>query len=570
MKTWISLLAFCVLAGLLACGEECLASVWIGWLDPPPSWRYEPVPKKITSASPPAKWPVIDWKRPRPDANRVGPTTSYSQYETWARRFAEKRPYTWFEGRPASLRLVITMVYGDDEPGPESRFRSNYYLGCGSQLAVDGRIGEFHFSSDGGGGGGGSAIPAADLKRVNELIPQLPEDGSKLPPEGRRLIVQVNEVGGYRAFVYDLANPPKEVLELVRLCPFPWFRTWLPSFEPAGKWNIAAPKDFGGEAMSLSPDGRFIVTADSHGGVRFWDIDTHKLVREVAVPYGSSADEISLSPDGSFTFLKWAWMYVMDTKTWQCVKILEEPEVGRTQHGLRRPQFIEDGRLLLLETTEPALRFFDAKMWKATERPPEIPSDAVKYILAPEGKAIYVSKDGVVRLWDSTNRAVIAKLDENADIRQVAISPDGSLAAIGTYTEADWQFHIRIWSLEDGRLVRELNPLERETCYALEGLVWSPDSKYILAADNWNRSDTSTQIEVFNIERNRVVGVFRGSGGRLVGLLLSPDGHELMALDRDGKLRFWDFIRAFKEIRAFEKSLGGEELVGLASANARR
>ena len=144
-----------------------------------------------------------------------------------------------------------------------------------TELSVDG-----HFRTYRGTGGGGSRnpIPTAELKRVDELLGKLPDDGGHLPPEGRRLLLQ--GVAGHDLIVrvFDRANAPSEVWELVRLsrCEI---TSWQPTFLPQSE--ISASKFALGGFHCLSADGRQILFSWTDGRLQFWDATTHERLKEI-------------------------------------------------------------------------------------------------------------------------------------------------------------------------------------------------------------------------------------------------------------------------------------------------
>ena len=90
---------------------------------------------------------------------------------------------------------------------------------------------DFFQSFDGSKGSWHPAIPNADQKRLDQLLSRLPDDGARLPPPGRRVVLQVPEGDHSRARVYDLANAPDEVLEILRLSQS-GIRSWAWQFKP--------------------------------------------------------------------------------------------------------------------------------------------------------------------------------------------------------------------------------------------------------------------------------------------------------------------------------------------------
>src|SRR5262249_50748508 len=127
------------------------------------------------------------------------------------------------------LKLVVTVIEGDDQKPPEN---SPFWVSSVStvcyEIATNGNVSGSSSTFMGvKGWGGGRPIPAQDLKRLDELLAVLPEDGSRLPPAGRRLMLQAATNTGSVVRVYDRANTPETVWEILRLCRC-GVRSWSP------------------------------------------------------------------------------------------------------------------------------------------------------------------------------------------------------------------------------------------------------------------------------------------------------------------------------------------------------
>lgn len=232
------------------------------------------------------------------------PSPKQSEYDQFIRYYTGKVEPEWLPGPKGSvdgavvpLKLIITAIEGDQPPvinGVQNLLEMR-----GTRVAANGQVMYFHRNVMGEKGGWDSTIPDADLKRLDKLLLKLPDDGARLPPPGRYLVLQVPEGNRCRARVYDRANAPDEVWKILHLS-LSGMRHWVPQFKsesdldvgdarkPIGSgqggpfWPVA-----GGDAregiLALTPDGQ-LVSATMLGRLRFWDPATRKQVREAPLP----------------------------------------------------------------------------------------------------------------------------------------------------------------------------------------------------------------------------------------------------------------------------------------------
>ncbi len=164
------------------------------------------------------------------------PSPKRSEYDEFIKYHTGKVEPEWFPGPKGSvdgavvpLKLIVTAFEGDQPPvinGLQNLSES----GRGFRVAADGQVEYFRRDGMGEKGGWGSTIPDADLKRLDKLLLKLPDDGARLPPPGRYLVLQVPEGNHCRARVYDRANAPDEVWEILHLSRS-GIGQWVPAFK---------------------------------------------------------------------------------------------------------------------------------------------------------------------------------------------------------------------------------------------------------------------------------------------------------------------------------------------------
>jgi hypothetical protein len=84
-------------------------------------------------------------------------------------------------------------------------------------LSTKGTVSFFRFTSMAVQGGGPGTLPVEDFRKLQAVIAHLPDDHSQLPPPGHRIVLQVAKRSKVLARVYDRANMPDSVLEILRL-----------------------------------------------------------------------------------------------------------------------------------------------------------------------------------------------------------------------------------------------------------------------------------------------------------------------------------------------------------------
>jgi len=475
------------------------------------------------------------------------PATGATEYELWISAVTNKA-FTSF--RPLfdadkPLKLRITAVEGDENVSTDIAG----LLGSSRRIQEDTLVtstgyvnGYTHTSMGTKGGGGGKPLSEELLTQLDALLLKLPDDGGRLPPPNRRLLLQFATGGATTTRVYDRANAPDVVWEILRLCQCP-NGCYALDFKAASEIDARGFEP--GGFLRLAPDGKQILFTGRNQPLQFWEPVTHELLREVR---GLGGDGIAFSPDGIRVVVIHDYdLLLVDPKTWAFRK---------TQLRSSFMRFTPDGLHLLLNSPDRDLRVVDATTWQLADPLPEIPPDAVCYLPAPGNKrAVAQLKSGAVVLWDVAARRVIAELNPHARLLDMAFSPDESQVVLQTdnLDRRRSEARFSIWSTTTGALVCELRPFERSDRERSQGLCWTPDGHYVLAGvtPGWNSSNA---VCVFNAATGKHRGSFTGFT-RVNGVVLLPDASQLAVGCEDGKIRFWDFPAAMKSIRELEASL---------------
>lgn len=472
-----------------------------------------------------------------------------TEYQKWVDLYARK-DFTGrrIDGQPSQLKIVITFILGDDKVRDEQQFFSGITV-SGTEVTTKGHVSTFSHDDFGSRGGwGGDPIPEAELKRLDELLSKLPDDGSRLPPAGRRMMIQAVVAGDSIVRVYDRADAPDIVWEFLQLsrCRS---ASWLPHFQPVSEIEVEGFEH--GGFFRIAPAHTQLLFS-SKSKLYLWEPAAHEFLSEIRTP-GLQWRDIAFGPDGKLAAVVDRDCHVLEPGTWKQVrKLAAPPPTERRFYSFSNPQFIQDGRYLLLQSNEPALWVFDTQTWQRVKKLPAIPENALQYFPSPSGKlAVVRFTEGAISLWDVIHSEEIAKIARSGLVTHAAFSPDEKMLALATIEEENGRApRVRVCNTMTGKLViPQLRPYQQpwDEWEQVKGLTWSPDGRYILAANSG--------IGVYNVASGRHRGNFSGPISNVKGFGLLPEQGQLVAGSNDGKIYFWDWKQGMKQIAEFEASL---------------
>lgn len=160
---------------------------------------------------------------------------------------------------------------------------------------------------------------------------------------------------------------------------------------------------------------------------------------------------------------------------------------------------------------------------------------AVTY--SSNGDLLAASTDGSVAVWDpqpvwSLDRTIGSVDDAESLVDRVTsidFSPDGKFLATGS-GEPSRSGQLKIWSLADGSLVREISDAHSDT---IQGLEYSPDGKWIAS------SGADRFAKVFDAGSGQFVRAFEGHTHHVLGVTWRADGRLLATSGADNVVKVW-------------------------------
>ena len=301
--------------------------------------------------------------------------------------------------------------------------------------------------------------------------------------------------------------------------------------------------------VSLSPDGRTVLTASADNTARLWDAQTgqelqqfigHTQIINVAEFSPDSLRVLTVSLDGTARL----W----DTQTGEELRQF----IGHTG-GLTGADFSPDGQTIVTSGYDNVARLWDAQLGEELRQFTGHADLISRVDFSPNGRYIATaSADNTAKLWDvETGEELRQFLGHTDFVGSARFSADGQ----HLITESA-DLTARLWDIQTGlELRRFVGHTE-----ILNDVAISPDGRYVLTGS------LDKTARLWDTQTGEELRQFIGHTGGVGTVAFSGDGQFVLTGSFDRSARLWD-VWLETEPRRLEISLNAKEQSGFSTAS---
>jgi WD40 repeat protein len=291
-------------------------------------------------------------------------------------------------------------------------------------------------------------------------------------------------------------------------------------------------------ALAVSTDGKTLAWGGLNQPIVLWDLSMNRKLRELATDAGASLKALAFSADGksvaalvekspaTFPPPPRVW----DVATGRELDVQQPDQNGRTWWPLA-------GYNLAHLTDEEAAQMKEITAFKGFHHETRGTDRPYIVVFFPAGKRLaaqYV--DRTLRIWDlhpgKRFRELVVQKNVSAS-GSLVFSPDGTKLASSF---DDCPIHVR--DAATGAKIREF----AANCGSVHAIAFSPDSKSLAWVGDAN------VVHLTSLETGKELDQLEAHEGLVANLAFSPDNKTLMSIAGDPPIRVWD-PRSGKQIR---------------------
>jgi WD40 repeat protein len=304
-----------------------------------------------------------------------------------------------------------------------------------------------------------------------------------------------------------------------------WLRPLHPNLTPPGGLLIRTLEGHisSVNAVAITPDGRWVVSASADGTLRVWNLESGRTVRRLEGHTGW-VNAVAVTPDGrrAISASGDETLRVWDLDTGQTIRRLQD-HWGRVRGVAITP----DGRRAVSASADRTLRIWDLDTCQIIGQLQGHLGRVRAVAVTPDGsRAISASADRTLRLWDLESGKTIRTFEGHSDwINAVTVTPDGRQAVSASADRT-----LRVWDLESGQTVRSLEGHAAR----VRAAAITPDGLHVVSAS------ADGTLRVWDLESGQTLRTLKGHADSVIAVAITPDGHHAVSASVDQTLRVWD------------------------------